>query len=118
MRISEVNDSSVAFYVVNEGSKTIFLRETGYRWNSVIIAYNGSGWRSYLIRDYRVVAVRVSGSNISFSPEKHKYIAPGEEAYIIANLPAGAPPIPHNSKVTVVFASHYGACAMREAVRT
>ncbi|RLI37842.1 hypothetical protein DRO55_00350 [Candidatus Bathyarchaeota archaeon] len=118
IEITGVNSSSVSFYVKNLGSKTIFFRERGYRWNSVILSYNNDGWRSYLIENYTVREIRVTGTNVTFNYSAHRYIKPGEEALIEAALPPAAPPIPQNGTVTIIFLSHYGVSAVKEGVRS
>ena len=112
-----INASHVQFYVKNKGSKTIFLKNQDFNWNSVIIAYRNNTWRSYLIEDYTVSEIKVQNSTVSFNPSTHTYINPGEEAKIIVSLPADAPNIPTNGTVIIVFISHYGVSAMKEEVR-
>jgi len=112
-----INASLVQFYVKNKGSKTIFLKNQDFNWNSVIIAYRNNTWHSYLIEDYTVSEIKVQNSTVSFNPSIHTYINPGEEAKIIVSLPADAPNIPTNGTVIIVFISHYGVSAMKEEVR-
>jgi len=112
-----INASLVQFYVKNKGSKTIFLKNQDFNWNSVIIAYRNNTWHSYLIEDYTVSEIKVQNSTVSFNPSTHNYINPGEEAKIIVSLPADAPNIPTNGTVIIVFISHYGVSAMKEEVR-
>ncbi len=112
-----INASLVQFYVKNKGSKTIFLKNQDFNWNSVIIAYRNNTWHSYLIEDYTVSEIKVQNSTVSFNPSTHTYINPGEEAKIIVSLPADAPNIPANGTVIIVFISHYGVSAMKEEVR-
>jgi len=118
LEVINVTASTVHFYVKNTGSNTIFLKNQTFNWNSVVVAYNCSGWRSYLIEDYFVSEIKVQGSNVSFSLSTHKFINPGEEAQIDASLPGGAPLIPSNEPVFIVFTSHYGVSASKETVRT
>jgi len=113
-----INASSIQFYVENTGSKTIFLENQDYNWNSVIIAYRNNTWHSYLIEDFNVSEIKVQNSTVSFTVSDHMYINPGEEAKITVSLPVGAPDIPSNGTVIVVFISHYGVSAMKEGVRT
>jgi len=113
-----INASFIQFYVKNTGSKTIFLKNQDFNWNSVIIAYRNNKWHSYLIENYNVSEIKVQNSTVSFDVSTHMYINPGEEAKIIASLPADAPNIPTNGTVIVVFISHYGVSAMKEGVRT
>ena len=113
-----INASLVQFYVKNTGSKTIFLKNQDFNWNSVIIAYRNNTWHSYLIEDYNVSEIKVQNSTVSFDVSTHMYINPSEEAKIIVSLPADAPNIPTNGTVIVVFISHYGVSAMKEGVRT
>ena len=112
-----INASLVQFYVKNKGSKTIFLKNRDFNWNSVIIAYRNNTWHSYLIEDYTVSEIKVQNSTVSFNPSTHNYINPGEEAKIIVSLPTDAPNIPTNGTVIIVFISHYGVSAMKEGVR-
>ena len=112
-----INASLIQFYVKNKGSKTIFLKNRDFNWNSVIISYRNNTWHSYLIEDYTVSEIKVQNSTISFNPSTHTYINPGEEAKIIVSLPADAPNIPTNGTVIIVFISHYGVSAMKEEVR-
>ena len=118
LSIVDINASSVEFYVKNTGSKTIFLENQGFSWNSVIIAYRNNTWNSYLIEDYRVIEIKVENSAVTFNVSTHKYINPGEEARILVSLPEYAPRIPYNETVIVVFFSHYGVSAVKEGVRT
>jgi len=117
--IEDVGNFSIQLNVKNVGSKPIFLQEDGYRWNSIIVSYNTSTsrWVTYLIEDYTILEVRVTGTNVSFNPAGHRFLEPGEEARIAFHLPNGAPEIPAGGVVTVVFASHYGVSARDEAVR-
>jgi len=112
-----INASLIQFYVKNKGSKTIFLKNRDFNWNSVIISYRNNTWHSYLIEDYTVSEIKVQNSTISFNPSTHTYINPGEEAKIIVSLPADAPNIPTNGTVIIVFISHYGVSAIKEGVR-
>ena len=118
IEIVSINSSTIYFYIMNKGSQPIFFREDGYRWNSVVVAYNNTGWRSYLIENYTILEIRVTGTNISFNVDRHKLVNPGEEAHILLNLPSGAPEIPMNGAVVVVFISYYGVSAIKEGVRS
>ena len=117
IEIVSINSSAIYFYVMNRGSQPIFFREHDYRWNSVVVAYNNSGWRSYLIENYTILEIKVTGTSISFNVNMHKFVNPGEEVHILLSLPNGAPEIPINSTVVVVFISHYGVSAIKEGVR-
>jgi len=117
IEIVKIDASEIQFLVRNTGSKTIFLMDQGYKWNSIIISYNNTYWRPYLIEDYTVLEIKVSGTDVTFNFDDHRYVNPGEEAYIKVNLPPEAPEIPVNSTVTVVFASHYGVTAVKEGAR-
>jgi archaellum component FlaF (FlaF/FlaG flagellin family) len=115
LEVEKVGARVINVTVRSTGSRTIFLRSgEGYRWNSVIVAYQHG---SYLVEDYRVLEVRVSGTNKTFDPDEHPYISPGEEALIAVELPDGAPDISIGDVVLVVFASHYGTTAADEGVR-
>ena len=115
--IININASTVQFYVKDTGSSPIFLRSQTFNWNSVIVAYNNSSWRSYLIDNYTVSEIKVQGSQVLFNVSAHRFINPGEQARIEATLPIGAPEIPMNESVLIVFVSHYGISAMKEGVR-
>lgn len=117
LEIIAVNGSSVEFLVKNTGSSSLFLKNQSFKWNSVIIAYNNSGWHSFLTEDYSVLEINVTGTNVSFDVAEHEFINPGEQARISSSLPVGAPEIPLNGIVVLVFISHYGASAVEEAVR-
>lgn len=115
--VISVNASTVHFYVKNTGAETIFLKNHTFNWNSVIVAYNNETWHSYLIEDYNVSEVKVQDSQVSFDVSAHKFLNPGEEARIDAPLPGGAPEIPVDQAVQIVFTSHYGISAKGEGVR-
>ncbi|MCS7387082.1 MAG: hypothetical protein NDF55_10235, partial [archaeon GB-1867-005] len=38
LQIVSINASSIEFYVRNTGSKTIFFKNQGFNWNSVVVA--------------------------------------------------------------------------------
>ena len=118
LEIVSVNASEIQFYVRNTGSKVIFLLDQGFKWNSAVVSYNNSFWRSYLIEDYTILEIKVTGTNVSFNVNTHSCVNPGEEVHIQASLPSGAPEIPINGTFIVVFASHYGVGAIKEGVRT
>ncbi|MEM2342248.1 MAG: hypothetical protein QXX94_07175 [Candidatus Bathyarchaeia archaeon] len=115
--ISEIEPLKVRFYIRNSGSKPIFIKLGDYNWNSVIISYRNVYWRSYLIENYSILEIRVVGTNYTLDMSMHGSLNPCEEALIEAYLPQGAPEIPLNSSVIVVFASHYGVSAIGEGVR-
>ena len=117
LNITSVQEKEINFSVTNTGSRDIFLRNESFTWNSVIVCYNisDSQWQSYLIENYTVLTINVTGTDASFNMSSHSCIKPGEEASIEADLPSGAPEIPPNSLITVVFASHYGVSASEEA---
>ncbi len=117
LSIVSINASTIEFYVKNVGSKTIFLKNQGFNWNSVIIAYRNNTWHSYLIEDYSISEIKVQNSSVLFDVSSHSYINPGEEAKILVSLPEHAPIIPNNETVIIVFFSHYGISAMKEGVR-
>ncbi|MBS7608820.1 hypothetical protein KEJ52_06505 [Candidatus Bathyarchaeota archaeon] len=120
LEIKFLNATVCMFILKNAGSRTVFFKDqTGFRWNTVIVSYeSNSFWASYEIEDYTVLEVKVSNSSYTFPPEKHPYVDAGEEALILFSLPKGAPEIPINGLVSVVFVSHYGVTAKAEAVRT
>lgn len=117
--VNSVDATSCNVTVKNLGSKTIFLTsQNGFQWNSVIVSYeNDSQWHSYLIENYKILEVRVSGTNATFNATTHSFINPGEEAQISFTVPQAAPDIPSNGVVNVVFVTHYGISAKKEAVR-
>lgn len=117
--VTPINATSCVITVKNVGSETVFFEDqAGFKWNTIIVSYgNSSFWSSYQIEDYVILEVRVSGTNYTFNPENHPYIAAGEEARIVFNIPEGAPEIPLNGLVSVVFVSHHGVAAKAEAVR-
>jgi len=114
INVTGLAPQEINFSVTNTGSKVIFLRNETYGWNSIIIAYNNTNWQTYLIDSYTVLAINISGTNISFDVLSHPCIKPGEEASIQAFLPVGAPDIAESSIVMVVFVSHYGVVALQE----
>lgn len=115
----QINASTCTLTVKNVGSRTIFFKnQTGFKWNTIIVSYgNSSLWATYQIEDYTVLEVRVSGTSYVFTPETHPYMEAGEEAKILFNLPKGAPEIPLNGLVSVIFVTHYGVTAKAEALR-
>jgi len=117
LEVISIDNSTIHFYVKNMGSKTIFLRNQTFNWNSIVIAYNNSSWHSYLIENYFVSEIKVQNSTVSFNLLTHKFINPGEEARIDVSLPYGAPEIPLNEPILIVFISHYGVSASWEGVR-
>ena len=119
LQIESLNARNCTFTVKNLGCKTIFLRsQNGFQWNTIAFSYGDSSeWRSYLIEDYSVLEVRVSGTNTTFDPD-HSFINPGEEARIVFSVPDGAPDIPVGGIATVAFVTHYGVVARAEGVRS
>lgn len=120
LEVLPLNATTCTLTVKNLGSRTIFFEgQSGFKWNTVIVSYgNDLFWTTYPIENYTILEVRVSETSYVFQPEKHPYIEAGEEAQIIFSLPEGAPEIPLNGLVSVVFATHYGVAAKAEAVRT
>jgi len=119
LQINYVNESACNITVRNLGSRIIFFKsQRGFRWNTIVFSYWSSSWRSYLIENFTVLKVKVINSSVSFKPENHSFIAPGEEAIIYFKLPEDAPAIPQNAVFTVAFISHYGVSAVKEGVRT
>jgi hypothetical protein len=116
LNITSIEARELNFSVRNTGSRDIFLRNESYVWNSVILNYNNttSDWQTYLIENYTILSINVTGTDASFTITSHSCLKPGEEALIRVELPSGAPDIPVNSLVTVVFASHYGVSAAEE----
>jgi len=119
LKVEAVNATSCNITVKNIGSETIFLRsQNGFQWNTIVFSYgNNSGWLSYVIEDYEVITIKVSNTNHSFDPASHKCINPGEEALISFKIPYGAPEIPLNAVVSVVFVTHHGVTAEARGVR-
>jgi archaellum component FlaF (FlaF/FlaG flagellin family) len=114
LNITNVESGQINLTVANTGSKDLFLQDESYAWNSIIVTYNDTGWQTYLIDNYRVLAIGVIGSDSSFSPASHHSINAGEQAFIQVKLPLGAPNIDIDSVVTVVFVSQYGVTAEQE----
>jgi archaellum component FlaF (FlaF/FlaG flagellin family) len=118
LRITSVESSAINLTVTNTGAKDLFLEHESYAWNSIIVTYNSTynntGWQTYLIDNYTVLAISVTGSNNSFDPASHRSINSGEQALIQVELPSGAPNIGTDSLVTVVFVSQYGVSAEKE----
>jgi archaellum component FlaF (FlaF/FlaG flagellin family) len=120
LRITNVESSAINFSVLNSGSIDVFLGNETFAWNSVIVTYNdtdaqnNSSWQTYLIENYTVLAINVTGTNESFDLTSHQSIKPGEQAIIEVNLPPEAPEIPIGSVLNVVFASNYGVTASQE----
>jgi len=118
INVTEEDSIIIRFTLRNSGSKPVFLvNRNDYNWNSVVVSYYNQSRRIYLIENFKVSEIRVQGSNVSFDVSNHKFINPGEEAFIEVDLP-GSFEIPVNGVVTVVFISHYGVSAMEEAVRS
>lgn len=119
LEIETINPDSCIINVKNLGTKTIFLKkQEDFQWNTIVISYqNNSHWRSYIIENYTVLEVNITDTEVTFDPAKHSFINPGEEAGISFNLPEGAPTIPEQATVIIVFTSHYGTTAQAEGVR-
>lgn len=117
LEIESISNRSCVMEVANLGSRTIFLEDGQSHLNTMIISYGDPEWSPFLIEDYEILEVVVSGTNSTFDPVSHGYINPGEEARIELHLPPSAPDIPLNATVIVVFASHYGVIAQTEGVR-
>lgn len=119
LTIEAINATGCSVTVKNLGSKTIFLKnQNGFNWNTIILSYgNSSQWNSYLIEEYEILEIRVSGTNSTFSPNIHDYLNFGEEVSLVFTIPNGAPEIPSQGIVSVTFASHYGVTASGEAVK-
>lgn len=112
-----VDNTKVIFCLRNLGPKTIFFRRGSYDWNTIIVSYRNGRWRTYIIDNYTILETRVTGTNYTISTGNIICLNPGEEALIEARLPSGAPEIPLNGTITVVFASHYGSKAVIRSVR-
>ena len=119
LEIETINQDSCTINVKNPGTKTIFLKEQeDFQWNTIMISYqNGSQWRSYIIENYTVLEVNITNTEVTFDPANHGFINPGEEARISFDLPEGAPLVPNEATVIIVFTSHYGVTAQAEGVR-
>ncbi|MBC7130478.1 hypothetical protein H5T51_04575 [Candidatus Bathyarchaeota archaeon] len=120
LTVDSVNATACNITVRNTGSKVIHLEsQNGYNWNTIVLSYgNSTLWQSYPIEEYTVTTIRVSGTSYAFNLENHPFINPGEEASITFKIPNGAPEIPLNGLVSVVFVTHYGVAASGEGVRT
>ncbi|HDQ06568.1 MAG TPA: hypothetical protein ENN36_07600 [Candidatus Bathyarchaeota archaeon] len=119
LEVNSVTDRSVNVTVKNIGCKTIFLKsQNGFQWNTIVVSYeNNSEWRSYDIEDYTVSEIRASGTDTTFDTVSHSFVNPDEEALILFTVPEDASDIPSNGVVVVVFVTHYGTVALKEAVR-
>lgn len=115
--VDGVDGVSIRFYLRNLGPKTIFFRRGSYDWNTILVSYRSGFWRTYLLDNYAILEKRLIDSNYTLSVEGSLSLNPGEEALIEAYLPPGAPEIPVNGTVTVVFVSHYGSVAVSRGVR-
>lgn len=113
LSIESIIDRVCEIKVSNTGSRTIFM-EGGHK-NTIIISY-GTPWRTFLVEDYDILEIKVSGTSSIFDLESHRYINPGEEASIRINIPSDAPDILEGDTVIVVFASHYGVSTQAEGV--
>lgn len=89
LEIETINAASCVINVKNVGTKTIFLQnQENFQWNSIVISYQvNSDWLSYIIENYTVLEVKVTGTTVSFDPASHSFINPGEAARISFNLP-------------------------------
>jgi archaellum component FlaF (FlaF/FlaG flagellin family) len=112
--ITDIESRTLNFTVTNTGSKEIFLQNETYAWNTAILNYNNTDWKTYTIENYTVLSISATGTNESFDLSTHHTIKPGEQALINIQLPPSAPDILTNSVVTVVFATHYGTSATQE----
>jgi len=113
-------NSSVEFSVTNLGPRPVSLleSESGYSWCSVLTSYRTpGGWRTFLIDNYHLVEINVPGTGLSFDPETHRFLNPGETARISATIPLGAPEIPIGKPIVVVFVTRFGEVAQFEGVR-
>jgi archaellum component FlaF (FlaF/FlaG flagellin family) len=114
LSITDIENRTVNFTVSNTGSKEIFLRNDTFAWNTAILTYNNTDWKTYTIENYTVLRINATGTNETFDLSTHRTIKPGEQALINIQLPTSAPDILTNSVVTVVFATHYGISARQE----
>jgi archaellum component FlaF (FlaF/FlaG flagellin family) len=114
LSITDVESTTVNFFIYNTGSKEIFLRNETFAWNTVILTYNNTDWKTYMIENYTVLSINATGTDQTFDLSTHLTIKPGEQALMSIQLPSSAPDILTNSVVTVVFATHYGSCAQQE----
>ena len=112
LEIETINADSCIIKVKNSGTKTIFLQnQENFQWNSIVISYqNNSHWLSYIIENYTVLEVRVTGTEVFFDPASHSFINPGEEARIRFNLPEEAPHVTAYNYVDITSpsATHIG----------
>lgn len=114
LSITAIQDRTLNFTVSNTGSREIFLRNETFAWNTAILTYNNTDWKTYVIENYTILMINATGTDESFDLSTHHSIKPGEQALINIQLPTSAPDILANSVVTVVFATHYGASARQE----
>jgi archaellum component FlaF (FlaF/FlaG flagellin family) len=120
LTVDSVNATSCNITIKNVGSRVIFLKkQEGFNWNTIILSYgNSSFWFSYLIEEYEILKIKVSGTDYTFTPDNHSFINCGEEATVSFSIPNDAPEIPLNGLVSVVFVTHHGVEARTEGVRT
>jgi archaellum component FlaF (FlaF/FlaG flagellin family) len=114
LNITDIESRTVNFTISNTGSKEIFLRNETFAWNTVILTYNNTDYKTYMIENYTVLNINATGTDQTFDLTTHHTIKPGEQAFINIQLPPSAPDILTNSVVTVVFATHYGTSAQQE----
>ena len=114
LSITAIEDRTLNFTVSNTGSREVFLRNETFAWNTAILTYNNTEWKTYVIENYTILMINATGTDESFDLSTHHSIKPGEQALINIQLPTSAPDILRNSVVTVVFATHYGASARQE----
>lgn len=114
LSITAIQDRALNFTVSNTGSREIFLRNETFAWNTAILTYNNTDWKTYVIENYTILMINATGTDESFDLSTHHSIKPGEQALINIQLPTSALDILENSVVTVVFATHYGATARQE----
>jgi len=114
LSINAIENRTLNFTVSNTGSREVFLRNETYAWNTAILTYNNTDWKTYVIENYTILMINATGTDESFDLSTHHSIKPGEQALINIQLPTSAPDILTNSVVTVVFVTHYGASARQE----
>jgi archaellum component FlaF (FlaF/FlaG flagellin family) len=101
LSITAIEDRALNFTVSNTGSREIFLRNETFAWNTAILTYNNTDWKTYVIENYTILMINATGTDESFDLFTHHSIKPGEQALINIQLPTSAPDILTNSVVTV-----------------
>src|SRR4030042_2620490 len=90
LSITAIEDRALNFTVSNTGSGEIFLRNETFAWNTAILTYNNTDWKTYVIENYTILMINATGTDESFDLSTHHSIKPGEQALIKIQLPTSA----------------------------